>query len=238
MSRARAGFSDRVGLSVIASPTFRESMQYGGKFAMEVYRADPSILRRGLKLLSRDVFSNLVVNAGLTYVTGSALLSVTVITAWKIGLIKGGSAPTIAAADTIASHAGWTEAVIGTDYDEAARQAWTGVAGSAGAATNSASLAVFTIAGTITVRGAFICSASTGTSGTLLCAAAAATARDVVDNTLYAFSTIGPLSTMVCSRGKANGAFWYGTLSNSSVCTRSCKLCHERNVSPYHRSST
>lgn len=96
--------------------------------------------------------------------------------AWYIGLTDG--TPTVDNADTLASHAGWVEV---TAYDEAARQAWTG--GSITGTTtksvdNSASPAVFTIdTNSTTVGGAFLASASTGTSGVLF-AAGAFTAGD------------------------------------------------------------
>ncbi len=41
---------------------------------------------------------------------------------WFIGLLDGASAPTLAPADTMGSHAGWTEF---TNYSEASRPAWT-----------------------------------------------------------------------------------------------------------------
>ena len=116
---------------------------------------------------------NLVVNVGLQYMAGSALTSVTQITSWFIGLYGAGASNTPAAADTMSSHAGWTEVV---DYSNATRVAATFVTATAAnpsVVTNSASPATFNINGTTTVGGAFLTSGSakSGTAGTLFSAA-------------------------------------------------------------------
>lgn len=119
----------------------------------------------------RDESENLVVNVGLTYLIGVALLTTTQIalTSWFTGITA--TAPTVAAGDTMASHAGWTE---NTSYSQGTRPAWSGVAGAAGAATNSASPAVFSANATSTAGGIFLTSNSTkgGTTGTLFSAVA------------------------------------------------------------------
>jgi hypothetical protein len=116
---------------------------------------------------------NLVVNAGLAYMAGTALTSVTQITTWYIGLYGAGASNTPAAGDTMASHAGWTEV---TDYSNATRVAATFVTATTAnpsVVTNSASPATFNINGTTTVGGAFLTSGSAkgGTTGTLFSAA-------------------------------------------------------------------
>jgi hypothetical protein len=116
---------------------------------------------------------NLVVNVGLQYMAGSALTSVTQITTWYIGLYGAGASNTPAAADTMSSHAGWTEVV---DYSNATRVAATFVTATAAnpsVVTNTASPATFNINGTTTVGGAFLTSGSakSGTTGTLFSAA-------------------------------------------------------------------
>jgi len=115
---------------------------------------------------------NLVVNVGLAYMAGSALTSVAAITTWYIGLYGAGASNTPAAADTMSSHAGWTENV---GYSNATRVAVTFVTATTAnpsVATNSASPAAFNINGTSTVGGAFLTSGSakSGTAGTLFSA--------------------------------------------------------------------
>lgn len=116
-----------------------------------------------------DDFHNLVTNAGLNHILDAVLVAGTQITAWYVGLMS--STPTAAAADTMASHGGWTEV---TAYDEAARQAFTPGSVASQSVNNSASKAVFTISSSVTVGGAFLVSNSTkgGTTGTLYSAGA------------------------------------------------------------------
>jgi hypothetical protein len=116
---------------------------------------------------------NLVVNVGLAYMAGTALTSVAQITSWYVGLYGAASSNTPAAADTMSSHAGWTEVVA---YGNATRVAATFVTATTAdpsVVTNSASPAVFNINGTTTVGGAFLTSGSakSGTAGTLFSAA-------------------------------------------------------------------
>jgi hypothetical protein len=114
--------------------------------------------------------NNLVVNAGIQYMAGTALTSVTQITAWYIGLVTGpGSGTTFVAGDTMASHGGWTEF---TGYSQSTRVAPTFVTATSAnpsVVTNSASVAVFSINAGGTVAGAFLTSGSakSGTAGTL-----------------------------------------------------------------------
>lgn len=109
-------------------------------------------------------FDNLVTTAGLNdsldkHFKGSAYTA-----AWYVGLTTG--TPSFAAADTSASHAGWTES---TAYSEGARQTLTLGTVAAGSVDNSASKAVFSINATATVGGAFVISNSTkgGSTGVL-----------------------------------------------------------------------
>lgn len=120
------------------------------------------------RLIRRDRFKNLVVNAGLDHLLDVALAGGTQITSWYIGLTDG--SPTPAAADTLASHSGWTEV---TAYSESARQAFTPGTVSGQSVDNSASVATFTVNadGTV-IGGAFLASAASGTSGTLYAAGA------------------------------------------------------------------
>jgi hypothetical protein len=116
---------------------------------------------------------NLVVNAGLQYMAGSALTSVTQITAWYLGVYGAGASNTPAAGDTMASHAGWTEVVAYSNATRVAATLATATTANPSVVTNSASPAVFNINGTTTIGGAFLTSGSakSGTTGTLFSAA-------------------------------------------------------------------
>lgn len=117
-----------------------------------------------------DDIQNIVVNAGLNYLLDAGLSGGAQITTWYLLLTDG--TPTVAAGDTMSSHAGWAEV---TAYDESTRAAWTDGGVSSQSVTNSASAAVFTIsADSTTVGGAGLTSVSTkgGTTGTLYAAGA------------------------------------------------------------------
>ena len=116
------------------------------------------------KVIWTEEFDNIVVTEGLNDSLDKHLKGSTYTAAWYVGLTDG--TPTVAAGDTMASHAGWTEI---TAYSEGVRQTLTLGTVSAGSVDNSASKAVFSINGTTTVGGAFVVTNSTkgGTTGIL-----------------------------------------------------------------------
>lgn len=117
------------------------------------------------RLKWRDTIKNLVVNVGLNDVLTQYMKGSGYTAAHYVGLTA--TTPTVAAADTMASHAGWTEV---TAYDEAVRQTMTWGAVASQSVDNSASKATFTISTNSTViGGAFLTTDSTkgGSTGTL-----------------------------------------------------------------------
>jgi hypothetical protein len=123
------------------------------------------------KLKWEETEHNLIVNEGLQSMVSVYLDGATQITTWYMGLITGpGSGTTIAAGDTLASHAGWTEY---TDYSGDRQSVTFGTATTADPSVidNSAAKNQYTISGSGgVVAGAFLCSVATGTSGTLFSA--------------------------------------------------------------------
>jgi hypothetical protein len=112
-----------------------------------------------------DKAFNLVTNEGLDHLLDVLLHNDTQVNPWYVGL-KNTGAP--AAGDTLASHGTWTENANYTGD----RQEYVEAAASSQSTTNSASPASFAIdTNGQTIAGAFLASAATGTSGTLLCAA-------------------------------------------------------------------
>ncbi len=87
-------------------------------------------------------FANLVTTEGLNTLLDATFKTGIVSPAWYIGLVDGAQEPVYAAADLMASHAGWAENVA---FDEEARPAFTPGVISGGAVDNSQSRAVFTI---------------------------------------------------------------------------------------------
>ena len=109
----------------------------------------------------------------------NALLDLSFAAGWYVGLVDNAGFTAYAAADTMASHAGWTEAVL---YTEATRQLYSPAAAAAGSATNSAAKAVFTISATATIRGAFLATSAvkSGAAGTLYGVGDFVVARNVI----------------------------------------------------------
>lgn len=133
---------------------------FGGVYTVECRDADGN-------LKWEDSFPNRVVNVGLQDINSKYFTGVTYTASWYLGLVSGpGGSNTYAATDTLASHAGWTEA---TGYSSATRPSIT--FGSATAANpsviSSSSAASFTMNASATIAGAFLTNANTGTSGLL-----------------------------------------------------------------------
>ena len=166
MTTEKLKVTDQMSSGLIAGTQSGEQAKATGVYHVECRDKDGNLK------WSADT-KNLVVNAGLAYMAGTALTSVAQITTWYIGLYGSGASNTPAAGDTMSSHAGWTEV---TAYSNATRVAATFVTATTAnpsVVTNSASPAVFNINGTTTVGGAFLTSGSAkgGTTGTLFSAA-------------------------------------------------------------------
>lgn len=119
-------------------------------------------------LMRRDAWTaeahNLVVNAGLDDLLDKYFRGAAYTAAHYVGLTD--STPTVAAGDTMASHAGWVE--IQT-YSQATRPAFTPGAVSGQSVDNSASRASYSINGAATIGGLFLTTSDVkgGTAGIL-----------------------------------------------------------------------
>jgi len=127
-----------------------------------------------------DTVENLVVNEGLDDLLDKYFKGSSYTAAHYVGLTDG--TPTVAAADTMASHAGWSEV---TAYDEANRPSFTPGSVSGQSVDNSASKATFTIStNSTTIGGCFLTTDNTksGTSGTLYGAGAFSAGDKTLDD--------------------------------------------------------
>ena len=142
----------------------------------------------GDKPLWEEEFDNGITDAGIHFVldrftnvgTPSAL-------SWYGGLINNSGFTGLAAADTAASHSGWTEL---TDYSESVRQTLNFSAAASRAISDSIS---FSINATVAVNGLFVISDNTksGTSGTLFSTASFSSVQNFVNgNTATANYTL------------------------------------------------
>ena len=161
MLKDKAHSSDTPTAGLVAKTGFDETAKGGGVFHVQCFDKDGT-------LKWEDQMHNLVVNEGLQdmntkYFKGSAYTA-----AFFLGLVTGpGSGTTYAAADTLASHAGWTEF---TNYAGSRKAVTFGTATTADPSVISSSAAPsqFSISGAGgTVAGAFLCNVASGTSGVL-----------------------------------------------------------------------
>jgi hypothetical protein len=161
MFNEKANSSDSTSAGLVAKTGFGESSKGGGVFHVQCVDKDGNIKWE-------DQMHNLVVNQGLQdmntrYFAGSSYTA-----SFFLGLVTGpGSSTTYAAADTLASHVGWTEF---TNYSGSRKAVTFGTATTADPSviSNSASPSQFSITGAGgTVAGAFLCTVASGTSGVL-----------------------------------------------------------------------
>ena len=133
----------------------------GGVFSVECIGSDGQVKWK-------DEGHNLVVNTGLQFLNTQVFKGVTYTATWYMGLVNTGA--TYAAANTMASHAGWTENV---SYVQSARPTMSfGTASTADPSVIVSSVVAFTMNATGTIAGAFLSTNNTksGTSGTLFSA--------------------------------------------------------------------
>jgi hypothetical protein len=161
MTNDKAVPTDSVGATFIANNSLASQITAGGVYTVQCFDKDGN-------LKWEDKSHNLVVNQGLKDMNDKYFSGTTYTAAWFVGLITGpASGTTFAAADTLASHAGWTEF---SDYSGARKAAVFAAATLADPSviTNSASPASFAITGAGgVVAGAFLASVDSGTSGIL-----------------------------------------------------------------------
>jgi len=127
------GFKDKINADVVRNASSEGRFTIGSKWDWELWRDG--------KLIDSWSEHNMVTNEGINSLLGVGFDAVTQITEWYICLWKSNTTPL--ATHTYAVPA-YTE-LPDTDFDEAARQAFTGVV-SDQVITNTASKATFTVA--------------------------------------------------------------------------------------------
>lgn len=112
-----------------------------------------------------ETFENLVTTGGKNDLLDKYFAGAAYTAAWYLSLIDAAGYSAVAAADTMASHAGWAES---SAYSQATRPALAFNAASGGSKATSAA-AVFSINATVTIKGAFSTTVNTkgGTTGIL-----------------------------------------------------------------------
>jgi len=151
-----------------------------GKLIHECDQGGNTFTTEGLNYLLEIMF-------GTTSKAGSAI--------FYVGIFKNNVTPALG--DTVAAKlgaAGTYGECQDADYDSPAtnKPAYTIAAAASSSCTNAAAAASFTIAGSITVYGAFLSTvaAKTATTGYLMCAKKFTTARAVIDNDVLAVTYV------------------------------------------------
>jgi hypothetical protein len=160
MAIEKAKSADSVSAGMVAKNGFGESAKGGGVYHVECLDKDGNLKWSGK-------MHNLVVNTGLQDMNNKYFKGSSYTAAFYLGLVTGPAASTTyAAADTLASHAGWTEF---TDYSGSRKAVTFGTPTTAAPSVidSTGSPSSFAITGTSTVAGAFICTVASGTSGIL-----------------------------------------------------------------------
>ena len=137
-------------------------------------------LKGKFQVVHRDVEGNLkgtydfpngIVDEGLDHILNTQFHGSSQITTWYIGLVDNSTWSAFADADTLSSHAGWSEFL---SYSESNRVTWQEDAASSRSITNTTT-ADYTINATGNAKGIFVSSnntKSTGNTGTLWSTAA------------------------------------------------------------------
>jgi hypothetical protein len=160
MSASGFGFGHRADARTRRGARQESRLAVGGTFHVRCLGPDGAVKWE-------DSAKNGVVNQGLNKVLDVMFHAETAITTWYLGLINNSPSPTLAAGDTLASHAGWAEA---TGYS-GDRKEWTEGAASSQVITNSSTVD-FAMNATATIYGLFLGSVASGSSGTLWATAA------------------------------------------------------------------
>ncbi len=122
------------------------------------------------ELIGTYEFPNGIVDEGIEYLLDAGFNGGSQVSTWYMGLVDNSGWTTWADADTMASHAGWTES---QSYTEAGRPEWAAGAAASRQVTN-ATTTNFSINATATMKGIFVVSNNTkgGSTGTLWSTAA------------------------------------------------------------------
>lgn len=148
--------------------------------------------RRNGKIIHTETIKNMIVNVGKNYILQTAFTdgTQTASNSFYISWINDSGYTGTNAADTMASHGGWTE---WTSYTSATRIAWLPVAG-AQLVGNAATPLSFVMSAAGTLRGIFLTTNATkgGTTGNLISSALYTTPNTVAINddirTVYVYN--------------------------------------------------
>lgn len=151
-------FGNHASATVERNRKLGNKFEPGGVFTLEHYRDD--------KLLQTIKVKNGVTDVGINNILNIMFDALAQITTWYLSFIDESGFTAVAAADTMASHAGWTEF---TAYSSGTRPVWDPDASSSKVSVNSVTVDFTITGGAATLKGVFLASDNTksGTSGVL-----------------------------------------------------------------------
>lgn len=158
----------------------------GGVFTVQCFSADG-------QLKWEEGYHNLVVKVGLQNMNDVYLRAQTQSSLWYVGLVDNSGWTAFSYDDTLGTHTGWIEF---TNYSGSRKQlTFSAATGNNPSVIATSAPAAFNILGTGTIKGAFVCNASTGSGGILFSEGAFSATRNVVNgdtlNVNYSLSTQG-----------------------------------------------
>jgi len=156
---SKATSTDKVSGAIEKSTALDTSACGGGIFTVTCYDKDGAVKWE-------TTAKNLVTNVGLQdmntkYFTGSSYTA-----AWYVGLVDNAGFTAYAAADTLASHAGWNENVGYSGGNRGTASFGSATAADPSVISNSASQASFSMSTTAVIRGAFLTNTQDNTLNT------------------------------------------------------------------------
>ena len=150
---------DRVAGSIEGNTGSFDGAAGGGVFHFQCFDKEGN-------LKWEDSCHNLVVNVGLQDMNNKYFKGSGYSAAWYIGLVDASGFTAYDATDTLASHGGWNETTAYSGANRATATFGTPTNADPSVINNSASQAQFSITGTVTVKGAFLCATQDKTTNT------------------------------------------------------------------------
>jgi hypothetical protein len=145
--------TDKVVGSVFKNDFHKEGARGGGTFHFVCYDKDGN-------LKWKDSAKNIVVNTGLQDMNTKYFKGSSYTAAWYIGLVSDSGFVGYNATDTLASHSDWTETTVYSGGNRITAVFGTATTAAPSVINNAVAtggtVAVFSITGTVTVKGAFL----------------------------------------------------------------------------------
>lgn len=157
--QVKATSTDTTSGVIISNKGSGDGASGGGVFHFKCYDKEGN-------LKWEDTAKNLVVNTGLQDMNTQYFTGSTYSASWYIGLVNASGYSAYDPGDTLASHAGWAETIAYSGGNRATATFGIATTADPSVIDNSGAVGVFSITGTVTVKGAFLCDTQDNTDNT------------------------------------------------------------------------